>query len=110
MYFVISPNHEVKKVIQAIASRFPGEKLAFDILSTGSIKLHNRTSRTLKETNARLNWGVDDPRSLEAWELDLVEVWGYFDQQEHRLGLVNLMRFLPAWRDTNRVVLYRAAK
>jgi O-methyltransferase involved in polyketide biosynthesis len=100
---------DVKRVIQAIASRFPGARLAFDILSMSSIKLHNRTSRTLKETNARLNWGVDDPHSLESWGLELVDVWGYFDDRESRLGLYHLMRLVPAWRDANRVVLYRAA-
>lgn len=98
---------EVKKVIQAIVSRFPGAEIAFDILSLGSLKMHSK-NQVLKETHASLNWGVDDPRSLETWGLELVDVWGYFDDHEPRLGLVNLMRLIPAMRDANRVVLYRA--
>ena len=100
---------EVKKVIQAIARDYPGVELAFDILTNRSIKLHSRTSRVLKETHASLNWGVDNPYSLESWGLKLVDVWGYFNDREPRLGLANLMRFVPAWRDANRVVLYRVA-
>jgi O-methyltransferase involved in polyketide biosynthesis len=107
--FCYFTENQVRSVVSAIVDRFPGAELAFDILSIASIKGHNLTSGVLKQTHARLNWGVNDPLLLEAWGLKLVDVWGYFDQKEPRLGLANLMRFIPAWRDANRVVLYKVS-
>ena len=107
--FCYFTEEQVKTVITAIVSRFPEAELAFDILSRDSVKLHNRTSGVLKETHAHLYWGVDDPRSLEAWGLKVADVWGYFNQREPRLGMTNLMRLVPAWRDANRVVLFQVA-
>ncbi len=98
---------EVKRLITAIVNRFPGAELAFDILSNRSVNIHNHTSGVLKETRSQLKWAVDEPLSLEAWGLKLVEVWGYFDDREPRMGIGNLMRFVPVWRNANRVVYYR---
>lgn len=106
--FPYFPEGEVRKVLSAIANRFSGAEIAFDIFSSRSVSIHNHTSGVLKRTGARLMWPVDDPSQLEKWGLKLVDVWGYFDHQEPRLGIENLMRLLPAWRDANRVVLYRA--
>jgi O-methyltransferase involved in polyketide biosynthesis len=104
MYFTEA---EVKPVITALAERFPGGELVFDALTSFSARLHNRTQPVLKETGARLNWGVDDPHALESWGLRLVEKWGYFDQHEPRLGLVNLIRFIPPLAHMNYILHYR---
>lgn len=101
---------EVRRVISAITKRFGSAEIAFDIFSSRSVMIHNHTSGVLKSTGARLNWSVDDPRVLEKWNLKLVDIWGYFDKREPRLGIENLMRFVPAWRNANRVVLYRVSK
>ena len=98
---------EVKPVITALAERFPGGELVFDALTSFSARLHNRTPPVLKETGVRLNWGVDDPHALESWGLRLVEKWGYFDQHEPRLGLANLMRFIPPLANMNYILHYR---
>lgn len=97
---------DVKQLITGIVNRFPSAELAFDILSTRSLNIHNHTSAVLKDTKAQLKWAVDDPLLLEDWGLKLVDVWGYFDDREPRLGIGNLMRVVPAWRNANRVVLY----
>jgi len=106
--FPYFPEGEVHKVVSAITKRFRGAEIAFDIFSSRSVNIHNHTSGILRSTGARLNWSVDDPHALEKWGLKLVDVWGYFDHREPRLGIENLMRFVPAWRDANRVVLCRA--
>jgi O-methyltransferase involved in polyketide biosynthesis len=105
--FSYFPEEDVKKVICGLAERFPAGELVFDTTSSFSVRMHNRTSGVLKATQTRLNWAVDDPRSLEAWGLTLLDAWGYFDRHEPRLGIGNLFRYIPALAGANRVVHYR---
>ncbi len=98
---------EVMPVVAALVGRFPGGELVFDALSSFSIRLHNRTHPVLQKTGTRLNWGVDNPRGLETWGLRLLTEWGYFDRYEPRLGLANLMRFIPLLAKANRILHYR---
>ncbi len=104
--FVYFKESEVKPVVVALARYFPGSELAFDALSTLSIKMHNRTS-VPQQTGAHLNWGIDDPAALEAWGLCLLDRWGYFDDREPRVGLANLMRFIPFLANANFILHYR---
>jgi len=105
--FVYFTEAQVKPVIAALAESFPGGELVFDGLTSFSIRLHNRTHSVLKETGVRLDWGVDDPHTLESWGLRLLEKWGYFDQREPRLGLANLLRFIPPLANMNYILHYR---
>lgn len=105
--FTYFSEDQVRSNICALAERFPGRELVFDTLSSFSVRMHNRTSAVLKEIKARLNWAVDDPRSLEAKGLTLLDQWGYFDQHEPRLGFSNLFRFIPAIAGANHVLHYR---
>lgn len=98
---------EVKPVVTSLTERFPGSELVFDALSSISIRLHNRAHPVLRKTGASLNWGIDDPRTLEAWGLRLLEKWGYFDQREPRLGAYRLMRFIPGLAYSNTILHYR---
>ena len=98
---------EVKPVVTTLAECFPGGELAFDALSSLSIRLHNHTHPVLKETGARLNWGLDDPLALEAWGLLLLDKWGYFDRREPRLGAYHLMRYIPGLAYLNYILHYR---
>ena len=98
---------QVKPVITALAGRFIGGELVFDALSSMSVWMHNRTHPVLQESGVRLRWGLDDPRSLEAWGLRLMERWGYFDQREPRLGLAYLMRHIPGLAYSNYVLHYQ---
>ncbi len=97
---------EVKAVITALAARFPGAELVFDSLSSFFANISNRTSSVLRETGARVNWAVDDPHLLEAWGLRLQDRWGYFDQREPRLGVFNLLRYIPLVANANFVLRY----
>lgn len=98
---------EVKHLIWALQERFPQSQIVFDALSSLSVKLHNRTSSVLKETQARLDWSIDDPHQLESWGMQLVGKWGYFDEYEARLGVFNILRFIPPISKSNRILRYR---
>lgn len=98
---------EVKAVITALAARFPGAELVFEAYSSLMVNIHKRTSRLLKETGTRADWAVDDPRQLESWGLRLLDKWGYFDYREPRLGLYNLLHYIPLVANVNYVLHYR---
>ncbi len=98
---------DIRHLALGLQKRFPQSQFVFDVLTSFSVKLHNRTSGVLRETGARLLWSVDDPRQLERWGMHLLEQWGYFDGYEARLGLYNLMRFLPAFARANRVLRFQ---
>ncbi len=98
---------EVKGVVMALAARFPGAELVFDALSSLSAGLHNRTSAILKETGTRVNWAVNDARQIESWGLRLLDQWGYFDHREPRLGVYNLLHYIPPLANANYVLHYR---
>ncbi|GER79188.1 MAG: hypothetical protein DPW21_00340 [Anaerolineae bacterium] len=97
---------EVKGVITALAASFPGAELVFEAYSSLTVNTHKRTSTLLKETGTRADWAVDDPRQLEAWGLRLLDKWGYFDQREPRLGVFNLLRYIPLVANANSVLRY----
>lgn len=105
--FPYFPEADVKSVVTAMSARFPGSEIVFDALSSLQAGIYNRTSSILKETGARLNWSVDDPRLLESWGLRLLDKWGYFDRREPRLGFGNLMRYIPPLANGQYVLHYR---
>jgi O-methyltransferase involved in polyketide biosynthesis len=98
---------EIKPVVTTLAGRFHGGELVFDALSSFSASLHNRAHPVLKKTGTRINWGVDDPHELESWGLRLLNKWGYFDKHEPRLGMANLMRYIPPLAYSNYILHYR---
>jgi O-methyltransferase involved in polyketide biosynthesis len=101
---------EIKPIIKAIAERFPGGELVFDALSSLSAGLHNRSSSVLKETGARINWGLDNPYNLESWGMRLLEKWGYFDTHEPRLGVYNLLHYIPPLNNINYILHYQLGR
>lgn len=103
-YFV---EEKIRPLVLALQKRFPQSQLVFDVLSSLSVKMHNRMSSVLKETKACLNWPVDDPHKLEAWGMQLLEQWDYFDGFEARLGLYNLLHFIPLVTNANKVLRYK---
>ena len=107
--FVYFSETQVRSLVTVLAERFPGGELAFDVLSSFSVKLH-RLHPVLKNTGAQIDWGVDNPHELESWGLHLLDKWGYFDQREPRLGLANLMHFIPPLGNMNYILHYRLGK
>jgi O-methyltransferase involved in polyketide biosynthesis len=98
---------DVRGLIVNLAERFPGSELALDALSRFSIRLHS-LHPVIRKTGAHLGWGMDDGREIEAWNprIHLLEVWNYFQQREPRLGISNLMRFIPPLANANYIVRY----
>jgi O-methyltransferase involved in polyketide biosynthesis len=99
---------DLRKLVTLLAERFPGCELAFDALTRFSIWLHNMHP-LLRKAGARLTWGMDAAKELESWSggIRLLEEWGYFSRYEPRLGLNNLLRFVPLLSKVNYLARYR---
>lgn len=98
---------KIEPLIQELAARFSGGELVFDAFSVLSVNLHNKTHAILKEHEASLKWGIDDPAVLEAWGLRLLEQWSYFDQYEPRFGIVYWLKIFPSFARMNLILHYR---
>ncbi len=101
------PEQEVRELVLALHQRFPHAELAFDAMTSLMVSLHNLRLRHV-QLEARLHWGLEDDRGLEAWAdgLKLLEAWFYFDHPEPRLGAQHLMRFIPPFARGVRILRY----
>lgn len=95
---------DVKRLVQALAERFPGAELACEAYSPFVIRFHPRPAAV-----AQPHWGLKDDRDLEAWApgIRLLSQWYYFDKPEPRLGAMQLMRYFPCLARMARIVHYR---
>ncbi len=96
--------NDVKRLVQALAERFPGAELACDAYSPVVVRLHPRQPAV-----PRPRWGLKDDRDVEAWApgIRLLSQWYTFDQPEPRLGAVRLLRHIPFVARMVRIVRYR---
>nr|WP_321256797.1 class I SAM-dependent methyltransferase [uncultured Pseudodesulfovibrio sp.] len=94
MYF---KEEEVRPVLEEIArSLSPGE-LVFDACTELGCKMSSRHD-TVKHTNARFQWGLNDNSLPEKWasNLRLQDVSYYMDQEKHRWDIMSkFMSYIP---------------
>ena len=95
---------DVKRLVQALAERFPGAELVCDVYSPVVVRFHPRPPAV-----PRPRWGLKDNRDVEEWApgIRLLSQWYYFDESEPRLGALRLMRHIPFIARTVRIVHYR---
>ncbi len=98
---------DVKRLVQALASRFPEAELVCEVYSPVVVRFHPRSAAV-----AQPHWGLKDDRDVEAWApgIRLLERWYYFDQPEPRLGAFQILRFFPFLGRAVRIVHYRLEK
>jgi len=87
----------VRALVLTLQERFPGSELVFDGTTPFIVWLHNLELRSSR-VGARLHWSLRYGRELESWSpgLHLIEEWFYFDRPEPRLGVSQMMRYVPA--------------
>lgn len=74
---------EVKSLLLALQTRFPGSEIAFDaysLLTARSVRNHP----SLKKTGAAIKWGIDEPRRIEGWGINIriMEEWYFTDSPD----------------------------
>ena len=95
---------DVKRLVQALAERFPGAEMVCDAYSPVVVRFHPRPPDM-----PRPCWGLKDDRDVEAWApgIRLLSQWYYFDKPEPRLGVFQIMRYVPFIARVVRIVHYR---
>ncbi len=95
---------DVRRLVQALAERFPGAELVCEAYSPVVVRYHPHPPGF-----PPVRWGLNDDRDVEAWApaIRLIGRWCYFDEPEPRLGASRIMRYLPFLARMVRVVHYR---
>ncbi len=108
---------DVRALFLRLRERFPGCELVCDVFSSLTaerVKAHP----SLQKTGAAVQWGIDDPREIEAWspEIQFMEEW-FFNQSPglEKMGwlyktLFHLASRIPAARNAHRLLYYRLGK
>ena len=89
---------QVKSLFLLFKDKFPGCELICDGMTQFMIRIHNLELGRSK-IDARLNWALNNGHQPETWGpgIRLLSEWFYFDQPEPRLGIYQLMRYIPAF-------------
>ena len=104
---------EIKALLLKLREAFPGCELAADVFSVTTAN-HVHAHPSLKQTEAVVQWGIDDAHSIEAWApgIRLKEEW-YFTQADeiHRLSVGYQLAFrlaglFPAANKAQRIVYF----
>lgn len=106
--FVYLAGEDLRRTVADMARAFPGGELVFDAMKRYMIRLENLHPQ-LHSAGVRAQWGLDDPRDVEAWSprIRLAETWRYFEHREPRLGAAGVMRYLPFLSRANYILRYR---
>lgn len=102
-FFLYFDEAQVKALILALQSRFPGAELVCDVCTPLARWIDNLHLLFMRSA-ARIRWAVRDPRDVETWSpgIRLVESFSYFDDPEPRMGLLSwFARFPPLSRATS---------
>jgi methyltransferase (TIGR00027 family) len=108
MYFT---EERMRPLIQNLARVFAPGEMAFDVCSSFGCKLSSRHD-TVKKTNARFLWGLDDNALLQQWapNLTLRQVEYYMNKEKHRWDFTSrLMSFVPTFARAFRMLHYQTA-
>ncbi|TCK22113.1 class I SAM-dependent methyltransferase [Pseudonocardia endophytica] len=108
------PEHEVRTAVRQLGERFPGSWLSFD---TGGRAMMGNQDRNpvFKTLSARMRWVCDDPASIEAWGLRLLDSRTFATPQPEvargwphrfRYGMPLLARLAPPLVNTYAMNLY----
>jgi O-methyltransferase involved in polyketide biosynthesis len=103
-----------RRLIERITDRFPSGQLLFDCYGTIGIRLQKLVT-AVRRSGATLQWGIDDPRELEAWHDGLVLLDALRSVDMPGLDLLprtgriqmRLLALLPKLRDVGRILRYR---
>ena len=105
MYFEES---SIKTLVFKLREKFQHVDLICDAMTPLMIKIDN-LHLVFTKMKARLKWGLPRAKDLESWApgIRLLEEFYYFDSAEPRLGLMNLMRFIPLFAKSSGIFHYK---
>jgi O-methyltransferase involved in polyketide biosynthesis len=113
--FMYLYEEDVKKLVIQLQNKFPGCHLVCEIANSYIIKTLGRKiwrkkfqrDFNLKE-NAVFNFGINDSIYFEKWNegIKFLDEWTYFDDEDNKLGWINLLGKIEKFRKTQWIVHY----
>ena len=105
MYFEES---QIKMLIFKLREKFRNVDLICDAMTPQLLKMDN-LHLVFSKMKARLKWGLNHAGDLESWAegIKLLEEFYYFDSAEPRLGVMNLMRYIPLFTKSSGIFHYK---
>ena len=105
MYF---EEPQIRSLVFKLREKFQHIDLICDAMTPQLIKMDN-LHLVFSKMKARLKWGLNHAKDLETWAegIRLLEEFYYFESQEERLGVMNLMRYLPLFAKSSGIFHYK---
>lgn len=113
--FMYLHEEDVKKLVIQLQKKFPGCHLVCEVANSYIIKTLKRKiwrkkfqrDFNLKE-NAIFNFGISDSTDFEKWNegIKFLDEWTYFDDEDNKLGWINLLGRIEKFRKTQWIVHY----
>lgn len=114
--FMYLPPGDVKSLIPALQTRFPGSELVCEVFNSFWMRNPWRKMMERKMQNelhlgedAKFKSGVKDAAEIQGWGkgIELLDEWSYFDSKEKKLGLLGLLGKIDLLRRTQWTVHYK---
>jgi methyltransferase (TIGR00027 family) len=114
--FMYLPPEEVKRLVIALADRFPGSELVAEVFNGLWMRppwrgfVSRKLRRHLKfDSDVAFHFGLDSPKEMESWDprIHFLSVWSFLDAPERKLGLLRWFRYIPLLRLTQYNVHYQ---
>ena len=105
MYFEES---QIKALVLKLREKFQHVDLICDAMTPQLLRMDN-LHLVFSKMKARLKWGLNNAKDLENWAegITLLEEFYYFDKPEARLGLLNLLRYIPFFGKSSGIFHYK---
>jgi len=105
MYF---EETQIRSLVLKLREKFQNVDLISDAMTPQLIEMDN-LHLVFSKMKARLKWGLPHAKDLESWAegIRLVEEFYYFDSAEPRLGVMNLMRYIPLFAKSSGIFHYK---
>jgi O-methyltransferase involved in polyketide biosynthesis len=107
---------DVKKLILTLQKTFPGCELVCEVVNTFVVRMLKRKLLRKKfqkdfhfGKDTSFYFGISDSRNLEGWNegITFLDEWTYFDDQEKKLGWINIFAKSKKLRKTQWIVHYQ---
>ncbi len=114
--FMYLPPEEVKRLVIALADRFPGSELVAEVFNSLWMRppwrgfVSRKLRRQLKfDHNVAFHFGLDYPHEMETWDprIHFLSAWSFLDAPERKLGILRWFRYIPLLRLTQYNVHYQ---
>jgi O-methyltransferase involved in polyketide biosynthesis len=97
--FMYLPEAEVKQVVLTLRSEFPGCEMVVEVLGDLMVRIP-QLNRPVASTGARFVWGASDCNVMESWGagIKLLDRWFYADYHRDRQGWLQLLSYIPGFK------------